>query len=191
MPFPVGDPRAAIAGRKAMSIRWAKATPEQRSEAGRTMTEAKARQYIEKASTTFERLGVAPTPEQVQQAATALQRADLRERLAAGRAAKAELRAQGDAWVARVHKLAGLFIDGLCRELGLTPDLATTVARVAYSAMADETDRPQEERDFQRLNKRWETYRLWLHEQRCPETRWPDMPCLVCGCSGGVRPVRT
>ena len=82
---------------------------------------------------------------------------------------------------------------GLARFVKLPPVDEKKIADIVKFEAKQQIPFPLEEVvwDFQRLNKRWETYRLWLHEQRCPETRWPDMPCLVCGCSGGVRPVRT
>jgi hypothetical protein len=147
------------------------------------MLAGQRRAYLESAAQAITRLGITPTPEQVEESASALQKADLRDRLRAGREAKAAIRAQGDAWVARVHKLAGAFIDGLVRELGLTPAMAATVAKVAYSAMADETDRPQDERDFQRLRRRWEDYRLFVHEGHCPTHKFTT--CLICGLGMG------
>jgi hypothetical protein len=181
MPFQKGDPRAAAAARKGQNIRWAKATPEQRAENVRTLRDAQAAKYVERATATLERMGIASefTPEQVAEAANALQKTDLRERLAKGRERKAELASQEDAWNRRVAKLAGLFIDGLVRELGLIPDMAATVAKVAYSAMADEFERPQAERDFQRLRRRWEDYRLYVHESHCPTHKVTT--CLICG----------
>lgn len=184
MPFHKGDPRAAAAGRKGQNIRWSKATPADKAEATRVMREAQAAKYVEQAGDTLTRMGITPTPEQVEQAATALQRADLRDRLAKGREAKAELRSHEDAWMTRVHRLAGMFIDGLVGELGLTPDMSATVAKVTYLALGDEAAKRQADRDYQFLRRRWEDYRLYVHEQHCPEHRYPDAPCLTCGLAG-------
>lgn len=181
---------AAEAGRKAMAIRWGRATQADKDAAVAHMNAAKRAGYLAKAESDLTRLGLDPTPEMVEHSATMLFKADLAERARAGRERNNVRRTEDKAWVQRVHRVVLTFIDGVVGELGLTlqPGMPAIVAKVAHMAMADETDLPQSERNFQRLSHRLEEYRQFLHLEACPFTRWPDAdPCLHCGSTFGVR----
>lgn len=189
MPYPKGDPRAVESGREGQRIRWSKATAADRAEANRIMQDAKRARYVAQAASDLTRLGLDASPEMVEHSATMLQKADLRERAALARDAKVELRSNDEAWFSRIHRLVGMFVDGLVNELGLTlqPGMPEIIARVSYMALRDEYEKPRAERSYDTLCHRLEDYRLWLHIESCPFTRWPDGdPCLVCGSTYGV-----
>lgn len=73
------------AGRKGARRRWARASQAEKNASAALAREGITRKYVEQAATTFDRMGVTPTPEQVQTAAENLRVADLRERVEAAR----------------------------------------------------------------------------------------------------------
>jgi hypothetical protein len=187
MSWKTGSEEAKRNGLLGAQARWRDVDEAERASVAAGLNAARRAKYIEKAGAQLERLGLAVESEdQLEAAATALQRSDLRARLQLGREVRATMRSQEDAWVSRVNRLVTIFVDRMQTEVAADEELRKVIAKVSYSAMADETDRPQAERSYDRITKRLEDYRLYLHELRCPEIRWADIPCLLCGISGRV-----
>jgi hypothetical protein len=185
--FQKNSEAAREAGRKSAAIRWAKPGNEaERRRVAAMLREAQRAKAVAAAATGLSRMGLPTDPATIEQAATALQLADMRERAAKARDGKAAIRSYGEAWIARVHKLVTIAADKIVAEVNADayPPLASTIYRVCYSAMADETDLPQSERNYQRLRERLEQYGGYVHQSVCAYVRPEGWPCRICGVVG-------
>lgn len=88
------NPILSAAGRKGVRMRWERASQAEKDSAATRARDGLRRKYIERAQATFALIGIEPTREQIANAATALHRKDLRDRLRVARAAAVDAKAQ-------------------------------------------------------------------------------------------------
>lgn len=184
--------------------RWDRTTPDQRKATMAGIRQQRLDKVRASVAADFDKLGIIPTPEQLQTASDRAVQAARVESLTKARAAIArqradeavarerlELLAYNDPWMTRVMRVAGGWIDNLVHECPPSPwspqaanNMSRTIAKVIYMMLSDEFAKPEAERDFQYLSMRYEDYRLYVHARSCSQTRLLGSACLICGLTG-------
>jgi len=182
--FTRGSTRTTMLARAGALRRWATRTNDERKRDMARVREGIIERYRAEAA----RLQPTASPGEIEEMARRLRYADNVKR--AAQATEVRMSRQGltpEKLVERVHHSATAFVDKLTAELPFPPEPTDAagavrwragIAKVVYGAVADEVALPHAERSFQRLRKRWDDYRLYLHSTVCP--RQAPGTCPVC-----------